>query len=97
MDFLDLLRIVFGLIYLLFLPGFLLSFLFFKSNWIWLERILISIGLSMAIVPVAIFLMNLIGFKLTTLNIFLEILLILAVLGGLIAFYGKKIFNKKNT
>lgn len=93
MIFFQILRIIFGTIYVLFLPGFIFSFIFFRVNIKeidWFERIIISIALSMAIVPLMVFIFNLCGIAITTVNVFLEILcLILISLGG-VYIRGKK-------
>ena len=77
-------RIVFGSVYVLFLPGFILSFAFFpktrssdsreKGSIDWLERIALSFALSIAVVPLAVFYLNLIGVGINVLNSFLTIL-----------------------
>lgn len=87
---LESLRIVFGSIYVLFLPGFILSYVFFpktkefdsknkdnereKGAVDWIERIALSFALSIAIVPLAVFYLNLIGVKINLLNSSLTIL-----------------------
>jgi uncharacterized membrane protein len=59
MDVLTGLKIVFGATFLLFLPGFVWSFVFFAKREIdWIERIAISFGLSIAIVPLSVFWLN---------------------------------------
>ncbi len=85
------LRIVFGSIYVLFLPGFILSFIFFplKEKGIDLiERIALSFALSIAVVPLVIFYLNLIGLKISALNSFLSILGIIIV--ELVVLYFKR-------
>ena len=88
-DLLQAYRIVFGSVYVLFLPGFVLSYIFFpqtksfneenkKGAIDWIERIALSFALSIAVVPLAIFYLNLAGIKITLLNSFLTILAILA-------------------
>lgn len=75
-------RIIFGIIYVLFLPGFLLTFIFFpknKDNIDWLERIALSFALSIAVVPLVIFYMNLIGVRISAVNSFFIILGIIAL------------------
>lgn len=86
-------RIVFGSIYVLFLPGFIISFIFFpktkefdsekengeKGAIDWIERIALSFALSIAIVPLAVFYLNLIGLKINLLNSSLTILGIIAI------------------
>ncbi len=82
-------RIVFGSVYVLFLPGFILSYVFFlettknednkKGTINWLERIALSFGLSIAIVPLVVFYLNLIGLAINLMNSFLTILGIIVI------------------
>jgi uncharacterized membrane protein len=59
MAVLDGLRIFFSAIFILFLPGFAWSFVFFAKREIdWVERIALSFGLSIAIVPLTVFWLN---------------------------------------
>jgi len=82
LNYLESLRIVFGSVYVLFLPGFILTFLFFPTlktseedkGIDWLERIALSFALSIAVVPLAVFYLNLIGIKINLLNSSLIIL-----------------------
>jgi uncharacterized membrane protein len=62
LTFLESLRITLGTPYVLFLPGYIISFIFFKKIDI-IERIALSFALSIAIVPLVIFYLNLIGMK----------------------------------
>ncbi|MBU3912550.1 MAG: DUF1616 domain-containing protein [Nanoarchaeota archaeon] len=90
---LDSLRIVFGSVYVLFIPGFIISFIFFpktkefdskseeKGSIDWIERVALSFALSIALVPLAVFYLNLIGVKINLLNSFLTILGILIIAG----------------
>jgi len=82
------LRVVYGSVYVLFLPGFVLSFLFFpktkarakdkreKGSIDWIERIALSFALSIAIVPLVVFYLNLVGIKINTASSFLTVLVI---------------------
>lgn len=86
-------RIVFGSVYVLFLPGFIISYIFFpktkefdekqkeaeKGTVDWIERIALSFALSIAIVPLAVFYLNLIGLKINLLDSFLTILGIIII------------------
>ena len=88
------LRIVFGSVYVLFIPGFIITYIFFpktkpfdekesksknkesekdKGAIDLLERIALSFALSIAIVPLIVFYLNLIGIKINLLNSFLTI------------------------
>ena len=51
----DVLKALFGAIFILFLPGFAWSFVIFKKDIQWVERMAISFGLSIAIVPLTVF------------------------------------------
>jgi len=70
MSTLEILRAIFGGAFLLFLPGFAWSYFFFKKGRInHIERIGISIGLSIAVVCLSLFLMNkALGFEINLLN-----------------------------
>jgi hypothetical protein len=105
LSLLESLRIVFGSVYVLFLPGFIISYIFFpetrafedsdseevedkKSRGIdWIERIALSFALSIAIVPLAVFYLNLIGVKINLINSSLTIFGIIVI--SLIIIYFK--------
>ncbi|MBT6995030.1 DUF1616 domain-containing protein [Candidatus Woesearchaeota archaeon] len=72
LTFLESLRITLGTPYVLFLPGYIISFIFFKKIDI-IERIALSFALSIAIVPLVIFYLNLIGMKINLLSSILSI------------------------
>jgi len=87
---LESMRIVFGSVYVLFLPGFIMSYIFFpkkkhehfetdKNSIDFIERIALSFALSIAVVPLAVFYLNLIGVKINLLNSFLTILGIIII------------------
>jgi uncharacterized membrane protein len=74
------LRIVFGSIFILFLPGYRLTLSFFTGKEIdWLERFALSFALSISVVPLLTFYVNLIGVKITQLNVFLIVVLVIAI------------------
>ncbi len=82
MTILNSLRIIFGSVYVLFLPGFIVSFIFFQKGKIdWIERAALSFALSIAIVPLAVFYLNLVGMRISLLSSFLTVLGIMAVSG----------------
>ena len=101
LNYLESLRIVFGSVYVLFLPGFILTFLFFPKlktseedkGIDWLERIALSFALSIAVVPLAVFYLNLIGIKINLLNSSLIILGII-ILSSIGVYY--RVNYKKN-
>ncbi len=71
MGILDLLKIIFGSILVLFLPGFVWSFAFFKKEEIdAIERTAFSFGLSITLVPLVVFWLNwLLKIKINIVNI----------------------------
>ena len=84
-NFLESLRIVYGSFYVLFIPGYFLTHLFFpkklnkEENIDFIERLALSFALSIAIVPLIVFYLNLIGIKINLLNTFLAILGIILI------------------
>jgi len=73
---------IFSVIYVLFLPGFVLSFVFFKKGKIdIIERIALSFALSIAIVPLVVFYGNLVGIKITQVSVILYVFMILVTAG----------------
>ena len=81
MAILEGLKIFFGGAFILFLPGFLWTFVFFASKEIyWVERIALSFALSIAIVPLSIFWLNRIfGVKITLLSTSLVIIALMLI------------------
>lgn len=80
-------RVIFGSAYVLFLPGWVWSFVFFdgKSRKVDLiERIALSFALSIAIVPLAVFYLNLVGLPITGLSSFFVVLVLILVGLGLV-------------
>ncbi len=96
MPILDSLRIVFGSVYVLFLPGYFLTFLFFpkkeEEKIDSIERIALSFALSIAVVPLIIFYLNLIGMKINVLNTSITILVII-ILTLILCIYRKNIIS----
>lgn len=59
LELLQIIRIIFGSIFVLFLPGLTWSYAFFQKNEIdIIERIALSFGLSISIVPLTVFYFN---------------------------------------
>jgi len=90
--FLEASRIVFGSVYVLFIPGFVISYIFFPKNnksIDWIERIALSFALSIAIVPLVVFYLNLIGIKISFISSFLTILGIILVSFGILLWRNK--------
>jgi uncharacterized membrane protein len=100
MSILEVSRIIFGGMFVLFLPGFAWSFVFFtRKNIDLIERIALSFGLSIALVPLSVFWLNwLFYMKISILNTSLTVcgLIIVAAI-YIIArkqSWGKSITNK---
>ena len=105
LSYIESFRIIFGSVYVLFLPGFIISFIFFpktkkfddeneekeKGAIDWIERIALSFALSIAIVPLAVFYLNLIGIKINLLNSSLIILGIIILSRGILRYKIKKL------
>jgi uncharacterized membrane protein len=70
MDPLSLFRIAFGSVFVLFIPGFAWTYLFFDRDEIdVVERIALSFGLSIALVPLSVFYLNyFFGVRITLVN-----------------------------
>ncbi|MBU0976389.1 DUF1616 domain-containing protein [Patescibacteria group bacterium] len=84
-------RVVFGTIYSLFLPGFLLSHVIFREGRIdLLERGVLSFVLSISVVPLLIFYLNLAGLRISSLNTFLTILILCLLSSAIIYLKSKK-------
>lgn len=66
----------------MFLPGFFLSFVFFKHGAINLiERFALAFGLSIAIVPLVAFYGNLLGIPITSPTVMLEATVVIFITG----------------
>jgi|SRR3989344_2854199 len=101
-SFLESFRIIFGSVYVLFLPGFILTYIFFpltkkfddknEENGAidWIERIALSFALSIAIVPLVVFYLNLIGVKISVINSFFTIISIIIISLGILFWKRKK-------
>ncbi|MFA6391472.1 MAG: DUF1616 domain-containing protein [Patescibacteria group bacterium] len=89
-------QVVFGSIYLLFLPGFVWSWVFWKKQdeIDFIERIIISLVLSITIVPLAVFILNKFGIRINTFNSGIEILGII-LFGIIVKYSSTKLQQKK--
>jgi len=90
MEPLEIIRAVVGIAYVLFLPGFVWSYVFFRKGEIDpVERTALSFGLSVALVPLAVFWMNyLLGIKITLTNVTVLILLITLIAAAILRIRG---------
>lgn len=72
------LRIIFWSIFILFLPGYWLTRIFFKKDEIdFLERFALSFALSISVVPLISFYLNLAWIKITSLSVYLITLILI--------------------
>jgi len=70
----QILIIILSVICILFIPGFIVSLVFFRWNTIdIIERIALSFALSLAIVPLVVFYTNLLGIKITRESVAIEV------------------------
>lgn len=71
----EVVRIVFGGLFVLFIPGLAWSYVFFlRKKTDWIERVALSFGLSIALVPLSVFWLNwLFDMEITLLNISLTV------------------------
>jgi len=96
LTFTESVRAVFGSFYVLFLPGFIISYIFFSGKEIdWIERIALSFALSIAIVPLFVFYLNLIGIKINIINSTLEIAAIIIISLAILYLKSKKLKAKR--
>jgi len=81
MELLMLIRIFIGSAFVLFIPGFVWTYVFFNRNEIdMIERIALSFGLSIALVPLAVFYLNyLLGIKITLVNCNIIVVMIILI------------------
>ena len=95
MPIIDSFRIVFGLVYILFLPGFIWSFVFWqRSEIIFIERLVFSVIISIIITPLIIFMFDKIGFAINKMNLILEVMGII-ILGIIILFFKNNKLKKE--
>jgi len=82
----EILRVILGSAFVLFLPGFVWSYVFFEKGKIdEIERIALSFGLSIALVPLAVFWLNWIfKVKINLINTSLVILGLMGIAAGIL-------------
>ena len=99
----EILRLIFGGLFVLFVPGLAWSYLFFqKKNIDWIERFALSFGLSIALVPLSVFWLNwLFDMKITLLSTSLTVCGLVVIAAALILArkynWGNNAFNKLKT
>ncbi len=91
----EIIKIITGSLFVLFLPGFFLSFIFMKGSTVdLLERLAISFALSISVVPLIVFYINILGVPINFLSVSLEICGI--VIFAIIYLYVRNIYSIKN-
>ncbi|MDP2090610.1 MAG: DUF1616 domain-containing protein [Candidatus Gracilibacteria bacterium] len=91
LSIIKLLRIVFGSIFILFLPGYILTMTFFDEKEIdFLERFALSFALSISVVPLLSFYFNLIGIRINEVSVFLITLFVIVINLVYITFFKDK-------
>jgi uncharacterized membrane protein len=73
---------IIGAAYIFFIPGFFLTFVFFKPGTIdWLERFIFSFALSLAVMPLAVFYSNIFGLPINHATVLFQSTIILFITG----------------
>lgn len=84
------LRIISGSVFILFLPGYLLTEVFFEKNEIdILEKTALSFALSVSVIPLLVFYSNLLGMQISALNVYAITFLTIFSLTVYILFFQK--------
>ena len=77
---LKILRTIFGSVYVLFLPGLVLTYAFFREREVdIIERITLSFALSIAAVPIFVFYLNLVGMRINLVNVSVVVIAIVGL------------------
>lgn len=90
-DILEIIKIISGSVFVLLLPGFVWSFVFFAREEIdWIERVALSFGLSIALVPMIVFWLNyFLGIKINIVNVSIVVLILTGIAAGAYRLRGK--------
>ncbi|MFA6098554.1 MAG: DUF1616 domain-containing protein [Patescibacteria group bacterium] len=103
------LQVILGFLGVLFVPGLLMTYVFFPMNkkdstaeiigktgasLNWLERVLLSFAFSVSVVPLILFFLNKIGIKITQINI--AIVLGILIILEIVFLIFRKIRTKQN-
>lgn len=86
LTFLRSFQVIFGAVYLLFLPGFVWSWVIWKENKLDnLERSILSLVISISLVPLVVLFLNKLGIRINPVNSTIEVFGVI-ILGGLALF-----------
>jgi uncharacterized membrane protein len=93
---LEILQAIFGLVLVLFLPGFVATYVIFpKDDEIdEVERFALSFGLSIAIVPLMVFALSILGIAINLVNIVLEIVILITALVAIFFYQQPEAYNR---
>ncbi len=97
----EIIIILLKLIFVLFLPGFIISFVFFDKGKNLpagrqvdvIERVALSFALSIAVVPLVVFYLNLLGIPINKITVIYQVLMVISIAGVIIAI--KKLYKHK--
>ncbi len=97
LSILKILRIIFGSIFILFLPGYILTMTFFDESEIdLLERFALSFALSISVVPLLSFYFNLVWVRINEISVFcITLFVIVSCIVYLTFFKDKKLWILK--
>lgn len=87
MDIINIIKTIIWCVYILFIPGFIWSYvLFYKGEIDLIERIAVSFGLSVSVVPLTVFWMNyFFKIKITFANV--TIIVLILIISGICTLY----------
>jgi uncharacterized membrane protein len=91
LEILEAIKIILGSVFILFLPGFSLSYALFpkKDEIDWIERLALSFGLSIAVIPLLVFYSNFIfGIKINLVTV--SLIVVLTTFAGYLAYFKRK-------
>lgn len=79
MDYLEIIRAIIGSLFVLILPGLAWTYVFYRKNEVSaVERVILSFGLSIALISAAVYFLNkLAGVKITLVNIVIIIAILI--------------------
>jgi len=81
---------IFAAVFVLFLPGFVLSYVFFGKQTIdSIERLALSFALSIAVVPLVVFYTNLLGIRISVQTVIIQVVLVILI--AVLIIVGKQI------
>ncbi len=93
MDFIRTFKIIIECIYVLFLPGFVISLIFYKFGKIdKVERFALTLAISISVLSVCTFIVNLMGISISKQNLYFEVGII--ILFSVLILFFKRMLRK---